>query len=337
MESYGSSLVSLVSPVSSVSRMIHPVPLKPSVRIPRRFNRPVTKSTRQFVSRRHVRKKDQRRERLRRTARRIQRSFSDWRVMMQKWVLLTAACFVILFAGLIVFSPIIQVREIRVSRTDLRIDAEKVQRALSPMFGRHLLFLSTQEVSVLLRDAVPDIGQVTINKDYPSRLNVSMTLEPIAAKLIIVAPSPSVTIPELGSETASGAVTSADQDFLSVNGRYIVHPNPGNVGDLPVLSIVDWGVRPTPGTVLISSDFLEAIYSAEETLKQEFAWNTESRIIFLRAREFHLKTEKFTLWLDLRSPLPEQFARFKLFLQTIPAEEVKEYVDLRLSDRIVYK
>lgn len=257
---------------------------------------------------------------------------TDWRVVFQRWVLLTVGCFALFFAGLIVFSPIVQVREIRVQRSDLRIDAEKVQRALLPIFGRHLLFLSTQEVAVLLRASVPDIGEVSINKDYPSRVTVRMTLEPIIARLTIVSPDdvPGVTL------SGSGATAGA-QDFLTVNGRYIVDPNPNVPADLPVLSIVDWGVRPSPGTLLIPPDFLAAIYGAEETLEQQFGWEVVSRIIYARAREFHLKTKKTTLWMDLRSPLSEQFARFTVFLRSIPAEEAKEYVDLRLSDRIVYK
>ncbi|MBI3331655.1 hypothetical protein HYZ99_01710 [Candidatus Peregrinibacteria bacterium] len=316
------------------------MPLKPSVRLPRRFNRPVTKQTKRFVSRRHQRRKDQRRERLRRTARRMQRVAGDWRIIFQKWVMLTLACFFLFFAGLIVFSPIVQVREIRVQRTNVRIDAEKVQRALAPIFGRHLLFLSTQDVTELLRTSVPDVGEIGINKDYPSRITVRMTLEPITARLVIVSPDPppEEAIPEELALNGSGsAIETAGQDFLTVNGRYIVHPSPAGLGDLPVLTIVDWGVRPGAGQLLVPPDFLQAIYSAEETLREQFGWETSERVVYIRAREFHLDTQKLALWFDLKSPLPEQFARFKLFLQSIPEGEAKEYVDLRLSDRIVYK
>ena len=252
--------------------------------------------------------------------------------MAPRWGRPTLACFALFFVGLIVFSPIVQVREIRVQRDSLRIDAEKVQRSLSPVFGRHLLFLSTQEVAALLRASISDIGDVAIDKDYPSRLTVRLTLEPITARLVIVAPDDARAGMRSGSGFSAGA-----NDFLTVNGRYIVDPNPDVPTDLPVLFIVDWGVRPNPGDVLIAPDVLETIYGAEEIVRQQFGWDLQRRIVYLRAREFHLKTQTITLWMDLRSPLSEQFARLTVFLRSVPAEEAKEYVDLRLSDRIVYK
>jgi hypothetical protein len=59
--------------------------------------------------------------------------------------------------------------------------------------------------------------------------------------------------------------------------------------------------------------------------------------VYLRSREFHLQTAKYSLWFDMRSPLAQQIDRYRLFLQSAGAGAAKVYVDLRLQDRIVYR
>ena len=305
--------------------------------MPRRFNRPVTRQTRAFAERRHQRHAKKRHERVRRFVRRTEKIFSDWRKMFQRWLILLGIGFVLLGLALFLFFPIVQVREIRVVRSDLRIDAEKVQRALAPLFGRHLLFLTAQEVRELVRASAADTTDIDVDKDYPSRLVVTMRLEQIIAKLTIEMPE--AEEPSLAGEAtnASGAVVISTEDYLTVNGRYVTHPSAATASDLPVISIVDWGVRPTPGAILLEPELLEVLYAAEEALRDQFALAVTGRVVFLRAREFHFHTDEFDLWFDLRSPLAEHLARFKLFLETIPKEEVERYIDLRLSDRVVYR
>ena len=107
--------------------------------------------------------------------------------------------------------------------------------------------------------------------------------------------------------------------------------------------------RPSTGSIPISrTDRTEGIIASRvgmnpslgrggEGLGDKFALSVPGRIVFLRAREFHLRTKAFDLWFDLRSPLAEHLARFKIFLASISKEEVEQYIDLRLSDRVVYR
>ncbi len=303
---------------------------KSSTRLPRRFNRPVTKETRAFAARRHARHADQRRDRWRRRKRRVSQLLKNWGIALRRWILLVIVGSALLLIGLVLFSPIVQVREIRVTRDSVRVDSDRVQRALVPIFGRHLLFLSATEVTELVRAAVPDLTDVQMDKQYPSRIVVKITMEPLTARLQIDAPEG-----DAAPATATGASVTA-ADFLTVGGRYVTHPTPGNAGDLPLIRIVDWGVRPEPGTLLITPELLAALYASVEAVELLKIPVTD-RVVYVRAREFHLGTDRFSLWFDLQSPVLEQVARLKLFLEKIPAKEVTLYVDLRLSDRIVYR
>lgn len=285
--------------------------------------------TRMLVERRLARQAHWRRERLLRKLRRLQHLLTDRKQVLSRWFL-GAICGVVLFGlGFLLFSPILHVREIRVRRTDIRLDAEAIQRSLAPIFGRHLLFLSTQEIASLVRSVAPDLTEMTVRKHYPSRLVLHLTLEPLLAQIAISSPD------DEGTALGSGTL-AIPYDVLTAQGRFVVYPVL-HLPTLPLIRVVDWGVRPEPGQVLLAPIFLERLLKAEEALEQEFGLEVRGRTVFFRAREFHLTTLPLTLWFDLHSPLEDHLRRFRTFLASEAAAEAWQYVDLRLSDRIVYK
>ena len=79
------------------------------------------------------------------------------------------------------------------------------------------------------------------------------------------------------------------------------------------------------------------MHNAEQALDEQFGQKVRSRSVYLRAQEFHLLTQQYSLWFDLKSPLEAQLLRYRLFLQTVGKDTAKEYIDLRLTDRVVYK
>ncbi len=282
-----------------------------------------------LVERRLARQAHWRRERLLRKLRRLQHLLTDRKQMLSRWFLGVICGVTMLGLGFLLFSPILHVREIRVRRTDIRLDAETIQRALAPIFGRHLFFLSTQEISPLVRSGAPDLTEMTVRKHYPSRLVLQLALEPLLAHIAISSPD------EEHAALESGALVPP-YDVLTARGRFVVYPVP-DLPTLPLIRIVDWGVRPEPGQILLTPAFLEHLLKAEEALEQEFGLEVRGRTVFLRAQEFHLTTLPLTLWFDLHSPLEDHLRRFRTFLASEAATEARQYVDLRLSDRIVYK
>ena len=228
--------------------------------------------------------------------------------------------------------------DVRIVRSDMRLDGQLMQQAMRPLFGRHLMLLSAQEVPPLLREeipglkrsAVPDLATVEIHKVYPSTLQVQVTLKPIAFRLLVKQPDgPKGPAPA----AASGA------DFLTQDGQYVVYL-PSRVASgasLPLLNIVDWGVRPQAWTQLLSPEFLKSMNDAQHELSAQFGQNIVSRSVYLRAREFHLQTQTYALWFDLQSPISDQLNRYRTFLQTAGPGAAKLYVDLRLADKVVYQ
>lgn len=302
--------------------------VKPAKRLPRRFRRPVSSRTQTMVQRRYQRQKQFNRERWRRLARRVQNAFKAWRRKALRWSIAFAFLFGLLFTGFALFSPIIEVREIQVQRTDVRLDIEQVQTVLASLFGEHLFFLAEGDVAALLREQIPDIEDVQVAKRYPSTLLVRVSLEPFVAKLAIVSPDAASA-----EQTGTGSMV----DYLTGRGVYIASSRADETEPLPIIRLVDWGVRPVAGSALLSPAFLERMTMAERALQQQFGLGVEQRTVYLRAQEFHLDVGGYTLWFDIRSPLEAQLQRYRTFLRSVQPGEITEYVDLRLADRVVYK
>ncbi len=316
--------------------------LKSPRRLPQRYNRRVTSYTDRLVKSRNMRHRKYARERFFRTFQRFQRKLPALRKTVLRFGGLLGLGLVAMLVGLAFWSPILQLRDIRVGRTDPRIEEELVQSALRPLLGKHMLFLNTQDIAPLLtaalprvdRSAVPDLLSVTVRKDYPSSLSVRIALDPLIARLAMREPAGQA---DTAPKTQTGEVITSD--FLTSKGMYAPYL-PSQVGSgtaLPLFTIVDWGARPVPWTTLIEPDFLKTMQDAEKELKDQFSQPVSERQMFIRAREFHLKTPAHELWFDVRSPLAEQLERYRLFLRTVGAPMAKQYVDLRLADRVVYR
>ncbi|HAI98420.1 TPA: hypothetical protein DCL30_02645 [Candidatus Peribacteria bacterium] len=304
------------------------MPLKPPRRLPRQFNRPVTART-QMLLQRHRGTNTAWSDRWKRVTRRGQHLFKDIRYSLLKWVLVAVVACATLLVGLMTFSPIVEVREVTVTRVSTRLDIEQVQHALAPVFGQRLLFLSDRTVEQMVRSAVPDIQDVKVEKEYPSRLAVMITLQPLVARLKIQSPEESAA-----SQAGSGSTT----DFLTTQGIYVVAPLADEGADLPLITLVDWGVRPIPGSQPLSPEFLARMQQTEQALSEQFGYRVVRRIAYQRAQEFHLRIgEKTELWFDTVGPLEEQLKRLRSFLQNVDMKTVKQYVDLRMSDRVVFQ
>lgn len=262
----------------------------------------------------------------------------EWMTLAKRWVKFFAAGLALFVVSLFLFSPIMHVREIQVVRAEGRVDLPAVLGTLSPYYGRHLLFVSGNEIRQGIRAVVPDASDVTVRKHYFSKLEVRIAVVPLVARIIIDPPAGTAAS---GSGTVimgSGAVVAPRAtEFLSENGLLISTVHTALSQPLPVIRIVDWGVRPIPMQPLIDPAFLQRMRRSEDALTLEFGQQIRTRTVYLRAREFHLDGPKISFWFDVRSPLEDQLQRFRTFLQNVKLQDVKSYVDLRLVGRVVYK
>lgn len=304
--------------------------LRPASRIPRRFNRPVSRRTQRLVARRHSTPLRSRLSvRWRRWVHATRSGVVNWRRAIIRWSAVTLAALVLLMAGIVAFSPIGQVEEIRVSRTDPRLDIEEVQQVLAPLFGKSLVTVSSREVRLLLEQRIADIRSVTIGKNYPSQLTVRVELAPLVARARVLAPDEEKQPPR-----GSGATLT----FITDRGTFaVVSSGFSGSEQFPLVDLVDWGVRPEAGSPILSKDFLTRMGQAVDTLQTQFGQPVKRRVAFIRAQEFHLTVGTVSLWFDVRSPLEDQLLRYRMFLRSVGLGEAKEYVDLRLADRVVYR
>lgn len=314
-----------------------PVLKRPTRPFPRRFRRPVTQQTRSFVERRHQRVRQHRQERWKRWWRRFLAVARERIAFVRHWLVAATVAVIILIFCVLLFSPILRVREIRVARSEGRVNIHAVVESLAPLYGRHLLFLPSHEVTERVRSVVPDVHEIEIRKDYPSQLSVHIALMPVVARLSIQEYGQLLAVGSGTLASGSGAAAAVQFDYLTENGMYVTAPDRRKDSPLPTLRIVDWGVRPVPGILLLPPDFLDRMRRAEQALVREFAQLIRSRTVFLRAREFHLETPTISFWFDTRSPLEQQLGRLRNFLRSVKLQEVKSYVDLRLTGRVVYK
>ena len=285
-----------------------------------------------MLKKREQRSKQYSKERWQRTLSRVQRRVASWKKPIVRLLIATGVALVPAAIGIVLFSPLLQLSEIHVVRSDLRIDIGQVQRSLNPLFGKRLPFVSRQEIGELLARTIPDLKAVEIDKRYPSALSVRITLDPVVARLQIEEPVAEGQQPL----TDTGSVKA---DYLTDEGTYVRYA-PSQLGSgvlLPTIRVVDWGVRPIPGTMPYDQEFLAFLPQAERAIAEQFGQRVVERVIYVRARECHIKTPEYVLWFDLRSSLREQLSRYRVFLRSVGKEAAKEYVDLRLTDKVVYK
>jgi hypothetical protein len=244
----------------------------------------------------------------------------------------------VIVMGILLFSPILSVREIRVIRAEGRVDVRAVMEALAPQYGRHMIFLPQQEIVTAIRNVVPDTAQIEVQKHYPSQISIRITLKPLAARLVIEQPGVVAGSGAVVATSGSGAaVTAKMYDFLTENGTYVQSDSKQSQLALPMIKVVDWGVHPAPNSPLISEEILKNMKLAEQALALEFGQEIRLRTVYIRAREFHLDTAKVSFWFDIRTPLEQQLGRLRSFLKSVKLTEVKSYIDLRLAGRVVYK
>lgn len=315
------------------------MPLKAPSKLPKRLRRQVSPLTRSLarkycnvVDRRTRRRKEIFVRLSRRTAKITAIIASEFRV----WMIIGVSIIVLGTIGILLFAPVFDVREMHIRRQDPRIDPEEIQETLSPLFKQRLVLVTRGQVLSMLQAAYPDIERVEMTKDYPSTLNITVYLEPLAAQITINEDSDMQT-------SLSGAVLSGSgglettYSYVTKEGLFISSPVKLTSAPLPVLTITDWAIRPQNRTELLQPKVLQTIFLARDTLRRDFGLTTTNTLVFLRAQEFHIRTNKTTLWFDLRSPLTVQFQRFRGLLKAVSLDQVKEYIDLRVADKIIYK
>lgn len=233
----------------------------------------------------------------------------------------------------------------QVGREDRRTDVEEIQKLLSPFFGKHILFVSPALLERTLLTAYPEISSAAVRRNFPNELQVALFMDPIVANVTLGEPDDTERdfadqLALESSEESSPPAEGKRHHYLTEQGIYLEYPfslqQKENEERLS-LHIVDWAVKPTHRQRLLAPEVYHEIRSVKRILEETFGHTTLFATAYLRAKEFHVQTERLTLWFDLGSPITAQMNRYRMFLRTVSPESAQEYVDLRLHDRVVYR
>lgn len=310
------------------------MPLRKPSRLPRQLNRTPSAYVRNVAQKRYgdsTRTSRRRKEAMTRFVRRAGRFGSLVAKEFRLWMLIACGVVIVTTVCVLLFAPFFDVREIRVRRQDPRIDPQEIEETLSALFKQRLILVTRSQVAAMLHAEYPDLDRVEISKEYPSTLTVTVYLEPVVAEVNIADAEAAGT----GSGTTmSGTGAHA---YLTRHGYFVVSPIALTKTPLPSLTITDWNIRPQNRTQLLEPELLQSVFLARDTLRRDFGLQTPKIVLYLRAQEFHIRTNKTTLWFDLRSPLPVQFQRFREFLKASSLDQAKGYIDLRIADKIIYQ
>jgi hypothetical protein len=219
-----------------------------------------------------------------------------------------------------------------VRRQDTRIDIEDIQKLLSPLFGRHLFFLPTSSITSTVRDAYPEVSSVEVQKHFPQEIKLTLFMDPLVADVRIGAPQ--------DTEETMTATGSGLFQYLTSRGIFLEYPTPLRAPEDEErlqLRIVDWAVKPSHRQKLLPPELLQTMRNAESILRESFGHHISSVTLYVRAQEFHVQTERLSLWLDTATPLMQQIDHYREFLRSLPPGSATEYIDLRLHDRVVYR
>jgi len=227
-------------------------------------------------------------------------------------VVMSMAMF-ILFA---VFSPYFELKQIVVSRDNPDIDVESIETALEDFYGQNLLFLSQEELVLVLKTEFPAFRKISVSEIWPSALTLKIELSP-----------PALTL--LNQANAEFRVISEDGVILSEKPNEL----------LPLMKVFDYDLPLNLGQRFIRKELLDKVVLAEQIMVKQIKIPVTERHLYPTARELHLISDRGTaFWIDLQLEVEEQLKKIEYGTNRIGlfSKDI-EHVDLRVPNQLYWK
>ena len=322
--------------------MCTPVAIKPSRRLPKAFQRSSSAISRKVARKTRHRKRNVRFHliKISRQWRRLSRHAHVSFRSLKLWCASLVVAILLLLLFYFLFSSTFVVSSMRVSRQDHRVDIEEIQELLRPFFGRHILFVSPLLLEHTIQSAYPEVSAVHVRRNFPDELVMTLYMDPISAEILIGEPSDTEAEYVQVAESLETEQREVPYAYVTERGIYLEYPfsfPAKQEEERLTIHLVDWAVKPTHRQKILSEDVIRNMVSAKRILRQSFGHSIPFITFYLRAREFHVQTEERVLWFDFSTPIVQQINRYRTFLRAIPQDRAKDYVDLRLHDRVVYR
>lgn len=222
------------------------------------------------------------------------------------------------------FSSYFKVKEIKI--LDDLLESEslglEIKSNLKSSLGKNIIFIDTNDLKETLLDSYPEIEEVQVEKDYPSKITIEFSQYPLVANVV----NESSTMKKNYIINSIGYAMK--EDLESTNLPYI---------------IVETDEPLNPESPIIEANKLRYILETIIYFEDKFGMRVVEVVYKKTPREIHLLTERdFNIWLDMQNPADEQLKKLKKALVKLDIyTEDLQYIDLRIAggngDKIIYK
>lgn len=230
--------------------------------------------------------------------------------------------FILCLVYFLFFSGYFSLKNIKVTQEGLTENSKMLDKYFQKLKNKNLILINTSDIKEKIEKDHPEFDNIKIKKIYPKTIEVDVSEYPIAANLI--------------------NVTGDTQKKYIINSIGLsIQENTENP-NLPYIKIKSDEPLDAKGT-LIQKEKLEYIVGAIDYFQDKFAMKIFEAEYLVKARETHLKTEKyFYIWLDTTQPFSEQLQKLKKVVPKLDIYNMPlSYIDLRISgvsgEKIIYK
>lgn len=222
------------------------------------------------------------------------------------------------------FSGYFKIKEIKITNKliENELIGQEISQILSTNLGKNLIFTDTENMQIKILDNFPEIEEIEVEKDYPSKILVTFSEYPLVANVT----NESQTLKK--SYIINSIGYAIKEDLQSTNLPYIKVQS-----DEPL----------NPQSPIIEANKLRYILETVIYFEDKFGMRVVEVTYKKVPREIHLLTERnFYIWIDMQNPANEQLKKLKKALVKLDIyTENLEYIDLRIAggngDKIIYK
>lgn len=240
--------------------------------------------------------------------------------------------FTILLFGGIIFLASFSVQEIKIARTDARMDVAQLGSYTKKYIGRSILLLSERQVKREMLPLFPQLENIRLEKNFPSTIRFVTTTHPVSfrwgceeSKKEIDDEGNIITnvIPRLYYVNRNGALTLPDE---SGEEAFLIHEKS------PCPKTMNIGKK------VIAPEMVAEILVMKELLEEVLQVPIIRSGYYREGREIHMISENETgFWIDFATPAEEQINKLKAALTLEPKLiEPMDHIDLRIPDKIFY-
>ena len=248
-------------------------------------------------------------------------------------------------------SPYFQIQNIDIKRKNLSIDSSEIEIFLNKeILGKNIFTTSLYNTSQLMKEKFPQWESIILTKAYPQTIEVSVANYASFASINIeeaIIETEEKTQQEecqtneenkpcIDVENSENKETTKTTTYIINKLGNIAYPE---IGVNPELIIQYKEIITEPviiGKNIIPYEEIQTIQTIIDTLLNDYNLAIKEIQYFRAGKEAHFNVYQFSLWFDLQQNTKEQFKKIDQAIANININTI-EYLDLRISNRIIYK